>query len=82
MSRGSISDGQHLQLQRHGQTILRPARPDAEEHLARQEHLARRPALQAVEVGQPLGIGLVGPGEPELLQLLLLRGIRDLRRWA
>jgi hypothetical protein len=56
---------QHLQLQRHGEPVLRPARPEAEEHLAGNEHLARGAALQAVEVGEPLGVGLVGPVEPE-----------------
>src|SRR3989338_4378568 len=44
--------GQHLQLQGNSQAVLRPARPYADEDLARQKHLARRPALQAIEVGK------------------------------
>ena len=67
--------GQHLQLQRHAQPVARAPRPDPEEHLARDEDLARRAALQPVEIGQPLGIGLVGPGKPEPLQLFLAGGI-------
>ena len=60
---------QHLQLQRDAETILRPPRPEPEEHLAGDEHLACRTALQAVEVREAFGIGLVGPIEPELLDL-------------
>lgn len=71
---GQHFGGQHLQLQRHRQTVFRPARPDANEDLARQEYLARRPALQPVEVGQPLGVGIVSPGQPERLQLFFLCG--------
>ena len=71
--------GQHLQLQRHRQPIARAAHADAEEDLARHEHFARGAALQPIEIRQPLGIGLVGPGEPEALQFLLARGIPDLR---
>ena len=58
---------QHLQLQRYRQPVLRPARAEAEEHLAGDEHLARGAALQPVEVREALGVGLVGPVEPELL---------------
>ena len=71
---------EHLQLQRHREAVLRPARPEPEEHLAGDEHLARGAALQAVEVGEALGIGFVGPVEPELLDLRLELGIRDQRR--
>jgi len=71
--------GQHLQLHRHAQPVFCSPSADAQEDFACQEHLPRCPALQPEEVGQPLGIGLVGPGQPELLQFLLLRGIRDLR---
>ena len=59
----------HLQLQRHRQAVLRPARPEAEEHLAGDEHLARGAPLQPVEVREAFGVGLVGPVEPELLDL-------------
>ena len=68
---------EHLQLQRHGQPILDPARADADEDLARQKHLARRPALQAIEIRQPFGIGIIGPGEPQRLQLFLPGRIHD-----
>jgi hypothetical protein len=71
---------QHLQLQRHQQTVLGPAGAEAEEHLAGDEHFARGTALQAVEVGEAVGIGLVRPVEPELLHLDLERGIGDQRR--
>ena len=60
---------QHLQLQRNAETILRPPRPEPEEHLAGNEHLARRTALQPVEVREAFGVSLVGPIEPELLDL-------------
>ena len=63
--------GQHLQLQRDREPVLRPARPEPEEHLAGDEHLARGAPLQAIEVGEAFGVGLVGPVEPELLHLRL-----------
>ena len=53
------------------QAVLRPPRPEPEEHLAGDEHLAGRTPLQPVEVGEALGVGLVGPVEPELLDLRL-----------
>ena len=71
---------QHLQLQRDREPILRPARPEPEEHLAGDEHLARGAALQAVEVREAFGVGLVGPVEPELLHLRLEAGVRNQRR--
>ena len=37
-------------------------------------------ALQTIEVGEPFGVGLVGPVEPELLHLRLQPGLRDQRR--
>ena len=37
----------HLQLQRHRQAVLRPPRPETEEHLAGNEHLARGAPLAA-----------------------------------
>ena len=64
-----VLGGQHLQLQRHREPIVRPARPEPEEALAGLEHGPRRHGLEAVEVGQAIGIGLVGPGEPEALDL-------------
>ena len=64
-----VLGGQHLQLQRHREPVVRPARPEPEEALAGLEHGARRHGLEAVEVGQAIGIGLVGPGEPEALDL-------------
>ena len=63
--------GQHLQLQRDRQPILWPARAEAKEHFARDEHLACRPALQAVQVSETFGVRLIGPVEPELLDLCL-----------
>ncbi len=65
--------GQHLQLQRHRQAILRPPRSEPKEHLARDEHFARGAALQAVEVGETLGVRFIGPVEPELLDLCFQR---------
>ena len=35
------------------------------------------PALQTVEVGEALRVGLVGPVEPELLHLSLELGVGD-----
>ena len=69
-----LLEGQHfrlqeLQLQRHQQTILRPARPQPHKAFARHEHLARDHGLQTVEVGQTVRVSLVGPCEPELLNL-------------
>jgi len=72
---------QHLQLQWHGEAVFRPARSDAEEHLAREEHFARRPALQPVEIRQPLGVSIIGPGEPQRLKGFLGRCIRDGAGW-
>ena len=71
---------EHLQLQRHRQAVLRPPRPEPEEHLAGNEHLARGAPLQPVEVREAFGVGLVGPVEPELLDLGLELGLLDQRR--
>ena len=71
---------QHLQLQRDHQAVLRPARPEAEEHLAGDEHLAGGTPLQAVEVGEAVGVGLVGPLQPQRLHHGLQRRIADQRR--
>ena len=51
--------------------------PEPEEALAGLEHGARGHGLEAVEVGQAIGIGLVGPGEPEALDLVLERAVLD-----
>ena len=80
-----LVEGQHLrlqqlQLQRHQQPVLRPARPQPHEAFARHEHLARHHGLQPVEIGQPVGIGLVGPGEPEPLHAIPQVRILDQRR--
>jgi hypothetical protein len=71
--------GQHLQLQRHREAIVRPARPEAEEALTGLEHRPRGHGLEAIEVGQAIGIGLVGPGEPEALDMVLERAVLDQR---
>ena len=70
---------QHLQLQGHAQPIARAAHPDPEEHLACHEHLTGGAALEPVEIGESLRVCIVGPGEPEALQLFLARGIHDFR---
>ena len=69
-----------LQLQRHKEPILRPSGPQAHEALARHKHLACDHGLQAVEIGQPICVRLVRPGEPELLDLVPQCRIRDKRR--
>ena len=69
--------GEHLQLQRHGEPVVRPARAEPEEALAGLEHGARGHGLEAVEVGQAIGVGLVGPGEPEALDPVLERAVLD-----
>ena len=75
-----VLGGQHLQLQRHREPVLRPSRAEPEEALAGLEHGARRHRLQAVEVGQAIGIGLVGPGEPQALDPVLERAVLDQAR--
>jgi hypothetical protein len=67
----------HLQLEWDREPILRPARPEPKEHLARDEHLARGAPLQPIEVREGLGVGLVGPVEPDLLHLRLECGLHD-----
>ena len=71
---------QHLQLQRHGQAILGTTWPNAEEHLPRDEQLASGAALLAIEVGEPFGIGLVGPAQPQPLHPILEHRIGNTRR--
>jgi hypothetical protein len=75
-----VLGGEHLQLQRHDEAILRTPRPEPEEALAGLEHGARGHGLKAVEVGQAVGIGLVGPGEPQTLDAVLERAVLDQRR--
>jgi hypothetical protein len=71
--------GQHLQLQRYGELVLRPPRTKPREHFAGDEYLARRPPLQAIEISEPLRIGFVCPVEPELLHFGLEFWVRDQR---
>jgi hypothetical protein len=71
--------GQHLQLQGHREAVLGAPRPEPEEALTGFEHGARRHGLETVEVGQAVGIGLVGPGEPEALDLVLERAVLNQR---
>ena len=69
-----------MQLQGNPEIVLGPTRPEPEEHLAGDEHLAHRPPLLSIEVGEAFGIRLVGPGQPEFLDGLLEFGVADLRR--
>ena len=71
---------QQLQLQRHQQPVLRPPRPQPHETLARDEHLARHHGLQAVEIGEPVRVRLVGPGQPEPLDAIAQARVLDQRR--
>ena len=71
---------QELQLQRDGEPVLEPPRPDPDEALSGDEHLAGDHRLQAVEVGQPIRVRLVGPREPQPLDLVAKRRIADQRR--
>jgi hypothetical protein len=73
--------GQYLQLHRDREPVVRPARPEPEEALARLEHGPCRHGLEAVEVSQAIGIGLIGPGEPETLDPVLERAVLDQTRW-
>ena len=76
---GSISDGIICSCSGTDQPVLGPARAEAEEHLAGDEQLARGAALLAVEVGQPLGVAVVGPLQPQALHRGLGIGIGDQR---
>jgi hypothetical protein len=71
---------QQLQLQRHRQPVAGQARPEADEAFAGVEHLAGDDRLLAVEIGQAVGVALVGPFEPGLHDLLADGGIGDQRR--
>src|SRR5581483_4073382 len=50
-----------------------------EEHLSGDEYLTRGAALEAIEVREALRVGLVGPIEPELLDLGFEASILDQR---
>jgi hypothetical protein len=67
--------GEHLQLERYGEPVVQATRPEPEEALAGLEHRACGHGLEAVKVGQAIGIGLVGPGEPEALDTVLQLGV-------
>jgi hypothetical protein len=71
LGKRQVLGGEHLQLQRDGEPVVRPARAEPKEALAGLEHRARGHGLQAVEIGQAIGVGLVGPGKPEALDLSL-----------
>jgi hypothetical protein len=77
LGKRQVLGGQHLQLERDRKPIIRPARPEPEEALAGLEHRTRGHGLEAVEVGQAIGIGRVGPREPQTLDLVLERDVRD-----
>ncbi len=70
--------GQHLQLHRHGQPVLRPRRVRIRRNTSPARNTSVRPGAGGRKVGQTFGIGFVGPCEPELVQLLLLCGVSDL----
>ena len=70
---------QHLQLERHREAVFRSPGAKAEEAFAGLEHGTGRHGLETIEVGQAIGVGLVGPGEPEALNLVLERGVLDQR---
>jgi hypothetical protein len=75
-----VLGGEHLELEGHGEPIVGAARPKAEEAFAGLEHGPRGHRLEAVEVGQAIGVGLVGPGEPEALDLVFERAVLDQAR--
>jgi hypothetical protein len=72
-----VLGGEHLHLDRHRETVIWSTGPEPEEALAGLEHGPRRHRLQAIEVGQAIGIGLVGPGEPQALNPVLERAVLD-----
>jgi hypothetical protein len=75
-----VLGGEHLQLQRHRELILGSARAKSKEAFAGLEHRACGHRLQAVEVGQAIGVGLVSPGEPEALDLVFERAVLNQAR--
>ena len=64
----------------HAQDPRRSQWAQPHEAFARHEHLPRNHRLQAVEIGQPVRIGLIGPGEPQPLHLIANGRILDQRR--
>jgi hypothetical protein len=60
---------EQLDLQRHDKTVLGIPGAQADETFACFEHFASDERLQAVEIGEPVGVGLVRPVTPDLLQL-------------
>ena len=73
LGKRQVLGGEHLQLQRDRETVVWAARPEAEEALAGLEHGARGHGLEAVEIGEAIGVGLVGPGKPQALDPVLER---------
>jgi transposase-like protein len=63
-----VAGDQMIRLQRHQQAVLGAPRAQPDKALSGDEHLAGDHGLQAVEVGESVGVRLVGPGEPEALQ--------------
>ena len=70
---------EHLQLQWHAQPVLRSTRAQPHDALSALDRCPADQGLQAVEIGQPRSIRLVGPAKPQLLELSLYRRIRVLR---
>src|SRR5690606_29412559 len=68
-----------LHLKRNAEPVLFPPDPKANENLSRLHPLAHGQRLQAVPIEQPVGIGLVGPSEPEPVNLLAQRIVLHLR---
>jgi len=59
---------QDLQLQRHRQTFVQTARSEPNKTFARSFHRASHQRLLTVEVGALIGVRLINPILPELLQ--------------
>ena len=60
---------QHLQLQRHRQTVARPPQAAAHQDLARLDHLAADQRLQPVEVELAVGVALRRPALEQRVDL-------------
>ncbi len=58
---------QQLQLQRHRQTVLEPPLADPDQALAALRHGADDERLQAVEVGEAVGVARPGEAGPQLV---------------
>jgi hypothetical protein len=80
LGKRQVLGGQHLQLQGHRKPVLQASRPETEEALAGLEHGARCHGLESIEVGQPIGVGFVGPGKPKALDLVLGSPVLDQAR--